>query len=89
MAPEVLEGAIILEDAFLRIDMSRVRAGAVGSTYPVQDAGPALVQAPLRGRGITTPTLEEISDLVVNRKVRPEFRENWVKNDALNTLRNN
>jgi len=88
MAPEVLEGAInFSRDAFLRIDMYACGLVLWEVLTRCRDAGPALLyKLPFEAEASPHPTLEEISDLVVNRKVRPEFRENWVKNDALSIL---
>ena len=71
MAPEVLEGAInFSRDAFLRIDMYAcglvlwevaTRCRDIGTVTPYK--------LPFEAEATQHPTLEEISDLVVNRKV--------------------
>ena len=87
MAPEVLEGAInFSRDAFLRIDMYAfglvlweiaTRCREVGSASPYK--------LPFEAEATQQPTLEEISDLVVNRKVGVLIR-NCIRNPGLNIM---
>ena len=88
MAPEVLEGAInFSRDAFLRIDMYAcglvlwelaTRCNVLG---PPQD-----YKHPFEAEASPHPSLEEISDLVVSRKVRPEIRKAWRAHAGLSVL---
>merc|ERR1712034_122607 len=79
MAPEVLEGAInFSRDAFLRIDM--YACGLVlweiatrSNTLEV----PAEYKLPFEAEASPHPSLEEISDLVVSKKVRPALPKSW------------
>lgn len=88
MAPEVLEGAInFSRDAFLRIDMyacglvlweiaSRCTAAAVPQEYTL----------PYEKEASPHPSLEEISDLVVQQKLRPERPAAWKMHPGLAVL---
>jgi len=92
MAPEVLEGAInFSRDAFLRIDMyacGLVLWEIVSRCREVGEATSASTsyKLPFEAEASQHPTLEEISDLVVNRKVRPELQACWRKHEALSIL---
>jgi len=88
MAPEVLEGAInFSRDAFLRIDMYACGLVLWEIATRCRDIGPVTpYQLPFEAEASPHPTLEEICDLVVHRKVRPEFKESWRKHEALSVL---
>lgn len=88
MAPEVLEGAInFSRDAFLRIDMYACGLVLWEVAARCREIGPAAqYRLPFEAETSPHPTLEEISDLVVHRKIRPELRENWRKHEALSIL---
>jgi len=88
MAPEVLEGAInFSRDAFLRIDMYACGLVLWEVATRCRDVGAASAyKLPFEAEASPHPTLEEISDLVVNRKVRPDLKECWRKHDALSIL---
>jgi activin receptor type-2B len=88
MAPEVLEGAInFSRDAFLRIDMYACGLVMWEVATRCRDIGIVTpYKLPFEAEATQHPTLEEISDLVVNRKVRPELKEVWRKHEALSIL---
>jgi len=88
MAPEVLEGAInFSRDAFLRIDMYACGLVLWEIASRCCDVGTvSQYKLPFEAEASQHPTLEEISDLVVNRKVRPELKEVWRKHEALSIL---
>eukprot|EP00088_Acartia_fossae_P028396 TRINITY_DN2919_c0_g1_i10.p1 TRINITY_DN2919_c0_g1~~TRINITY_DN2919_c0_g1_i10.p1 ORF type:complete len:570 (-),score=148.57 TRINITY_DN2919_c0_g1_i10:1915-3624(-) len=88
MAPEVLEGAInFSRDAFLRIDMYACGLVLWEIATRCRDVGTLTnYKLPFEAEATPHPTLEEISDLVVNRKVRPELKECWRKHEALSIL---
>ena len=71
MAPEVLEGAInFSRDAFLRIDMYACGLVLWEVLTRCRDLGPVhQYKMPFEAEASPHPTLEEISDLVVTRKV--------------------
>ena len=71
MAPEVLEGAInFSRDAFLRIDMYACGLVLWEIATRCRDIGPVTpYKLPFEAEASPHPTLEEISDLVVHRKV--------------------
>uniref|UniRef100_A0A9J7XTA0 Serine/threonine-protein kinase receptor n=1 Tax=Cyprinus carpio carpio TaxID=630221 RepID=A0A9J7XTA0_CYPCA len=86
MAPEVLEGAINFQrDAFLRIDMYAVglvlwelvsRCKAVDG--PVDE-----YMLPFEEEIGQHPSLEDLQDLVVHKKMRPVFKDFWLKHSGL------
>lgn len=81
MAPEVLEGAISFNrDAFLRIDMYAcglvlwelmTRCTDVGA--PVDE-----YQLPYEEEIGGHPTLDDLQDIVVMKKIRPSIKEHWL-----------
>jgi len=88
MAPEVLEGAInFSRDAFLRIDMYAcgLVLWEIATRCTVVET-PTDYKLPFEAEASPHPSLEEISDLVVTRKVRPEFRKAWRNHPALSIL---
>jgi len=88
MAPEVLEGAInFSRDAFLRIDMYACGLVLWEILTRCHDCGQtSQYKLPFEAEASPRPTLEEICDLVVHRKVRPELKESWRKHEALSIL---
>lgn len=80
MAPEVLEGAInFTPDAFLRIDM--YACGLVlwelVSRCTVQDGPIAEYRLPFEEEVGQHPSLEDMQESVVQRKVRPTIPQTW------------
>ena len=88
MAPEVLEGAITFNrDSFLRIDM--YACGLVLWEIMTRCSlieTPGDYKLPFEAESTQHPSLEEISDLVVNRKVRPELKKAWRQHPGLSIL---
>uniref|UniRef100_A0A8P4G860 Serine/threonine-protein kinase receptor n=1 Tax=Dicentrarchus labrax TaxID=13489 RepID=A0A8P4G860_DICLA len=86
MAPEVLEGAINFQrDAFLRIDMYAVglvlwelvsRCKAVDG--PVDE-----YLLPFEEEVGQHPSLEDLQEVVVHKKLRPTFKDLWLKHSGL------
>lgn len=80
MAPEVLEGAInFTPDSFLRIDM--YACGLVlwelVSRCTAQDGQIPEYRLPFEEEVGQHPTLEDMQESVVQRKVRPAIQETW------------
>ncbi|PSN29434.1 Activin receptor type-2A [Blattella germanica] len=76
MAPEVLEGAInFSRDAFLRIDMYACGLG------PIPE-----YMLPFEEEVGQHPTLEDMQECVVQKKLRPSIRETWRKHSGLVAL---
>ncbi|CAH2002857.1 unnamed protein product, partial [Acanthoscelides obtectus] len=80
MAPEVLEGAInFTSDAFLRIDM--YACGLVlwelASRCTAQDGPVPEYRLPFEEEVGQHPTLEDMQEAVVQRKVRPHIQKHW------------
>jgi len=88
MAPEVLEGAInFSRDAFLRIDMYAcgLVVWEIASRCNVL-APPQEYKLPFEAEASPHPSLEEISELVVNKKVRPALPPSWRAHPGLSVL---
>ena len=88
MAPEVLEGAInFSRDAFLRIDMYAcgLVLWEIATRCNILET-PADYKLPFEAEASPHPSLEEISDLVVTRKVRPELTKAWRNHPGLSIL---
>lgn len=88
MAPEVLEGAISFNrDSFLRIDM--YACGLVLwellSRCSLQDGPVEEYALPFEEEIGQHPTLEDMQELVVHKKARPKFKDQWKKH-AVRTL---
>uniref|UniRef100_A0A8C1HQ03 Serine/threonine-protein kinase receptor n=1 Tax=Cyprinus carpio TaxID=7962 RepID=A0A8C1HQ03_CYPCA len=89
MAPEVLEGAINFQrDSFLRIDMYAVglvlwelAARCTASDGPVDE-----YMLPFEEEVGQHPTLEDMQEVVVHKKLRPTLRECWQKHPGLAML---
>jgi len=89
MAPEVLEGAInFSRDAFLRIDMYAcgLVLWEVATRCKVVDTVEQPYRLPFEIEASDHPSLEEICDLVVNKKVRPQLQESWRSHPGLHIL---
>ncbi|EEC01733.1 activin receptor type II, putative, partial [Ixodes scapularis] len=89
MAPEVLEGAINFSlDAFLRIDMYAC-ALVLWELVPtlVRRTGPVdEYMLPFEEEVGQHPTLEDMQEAVVNKKVRPRIKDHWRKHQGLALL---
>jgi len=88
MAPEVLEGAInFSRDAFLRIDMYAcgLVLWEIATRCSILET-PTDYKLPFEAEASPHPSLEEISDLVVNRKVRPDLKKSWRQHPGLSIL---
>ncbi|XP_050404913.1 activin receptor type-2B [Patella vulgata] len=89
MAPEILEGAICFNrDAFLRIDMYacglvlwELVARCSARDGPVEE-----YILPFEEEIGAHPTLEEMQDMVVTRKIRPAIKDNWLTHPGLAAL---
>lgn len=82
MAPEILEGAISFrKDAFLRIDM--YACGLVLwellSRNSCSDQPPDEYQLPFEEEAGSHPTLEDMQELVVMKKLRPTIKNHWLQ----------
>ncbi|XP_035249977.1 activin receptor type-2A isoform X2 [Anguilla anguilla] len=89
MAPEVLEGAINFQrDAFLRIDMYAIglvlwelAARCTAADGPVDE-----YMLPFEEEVGQHPSLEDMQEVVVHKKLRPPLRECWQKHAGLSML---
>jgi len=90
MAPEVLEGAInFSRDAFLRIDMYAcgLVLWEVASRCNLAEAPAAQpYRLPFEAEASPHPSLEEICELVVTKKVRPSVPAGWRNHPGLAVL---
>ncbi|CAG2053648.1 unnamed protein product [Timema podura] len=89
MAPEVLEGAInFSRDAFLRIDM--YACGLVlwelASRCTAQEGPVPEYMLPFEEEVGQHPTLEDMQECVVQKKLRPIVKETWRKHTGLVAL---
>lgn len=89
MAPEVLEGAINFnQEAFLRIDM--YACGLVlwelVSRCSAQDGPADEYLLPFEEEVGQHPTLEDMQEAVVHKKVRPKIKDHWRKHPGLSYL---
>uniref|UniRef100_A0A1B6FDB3 Serine/threonine-protein kinase receptor n=1 Tax=Cuerna arida TaxID=1464854 RepID=A0A1B6FDB3_9HEMI len=89
MAPEVLEGAInFSRDAFLRIDM--YACGLVlwelASRCTAQEGPIGEYQLPFESEVGQHPSLEDMQECVVHKKLRPELRQMWKSHPGLVAL---
>ncbi|XP_013886012.1 activin receptor type-2B [Austrofundulus limnaeus] len=86
MAPEVLEGAINFQrDAFLRIDMYALGLvlWEVVTRCQAADGPVDEYMLPFEEEVGQHPTLEDLQDLVVHKKMRPPIKELWLKHNGL------
>ncbi|KAL7976445.1 hypothetical protein Chor_008394 [Crotalus horridus] len=93
MAPEVLEGAINFQrDSFLRIDMYAMglvlwelvsRSTATDGKFqcPVDE-----YLLPFEEEIGQHPSLEELQEIVVHKKMRPVFKDHWLKHPGIAQL---
>uniref|UniRef100_A0A671NKT3 Serine/threonine-protein kinase receptor n=1 Tax=Sinocyclocheilus anshuiensis TaxID=1608454 RepID=A0A671NKT3_9TELE len=89
MAPEVLEGAINFQrDAFLRIDMYAVGLvlWELVSRCKAADGPVDEYMLPFEEEIGQHPSLEDLQDLVVHKKMRPAFKDCWLKHSGLAQL---
>ncbi|XP_030641831.1 activin receptor type-2A isoform X2 [Chanos chanos] len=89
MAPEVLEGAINFQrDAFLRIDMYAVGLvlWELASRCTAADGPVDEYTLPFEEEVGQHPTLEDMQEVVVHKKLRPTLRECWQKHPGLTML---
>uniref|UniRef100_A0A672LWN3 Serine/threonine-protein kinase receptor n=1 Tax=Sinocyclocheilus grahami TaxID=75366 RepID=A0A672LWN3_SINGR len=89
MAPEVLEGAINFQrDAFLRIDMYAVGLvlWELVSRCKAADGPVDEYMLPFEEEIGQHPSLEDLQDLVVHKKMRPVFKDCWLKHSGLAQL---
>lgn len=89
MAPEVLEGAINFQrDAFLRIDMYAVGLvlWELASRCTAADGPVDEYMLPFEEEVGQHPTLEDMQEVVVHKKLRPTLRECWHKHPGLSML---
>lgn len=89
MAPEVLEGAISFSKEFLlRIDM--YACGLVFwelvSRCSAQDGPVPDYRLPFEEEIGTNPTLEDVQEVVCQKKQRPEIKETWRRQKGLNKI---
>ncbi|XP_026057389.1 activin receptor type-2B-like [Carassius auratus] len=86
MAPEVLEGAINFQrDAFLRIDMYAVGLvlWELVSRCKAADGPVDEYMLPFEEEIGQHPSLEDLQDAVVHKKLRPVFKDIWLKHSGL------
>lgn len=90
MAPEVLDGAInFTKDAFLRIDMYACALVLWEIASRCTDSGPeppGQYRLPLEEEVGSHPSLEEMQEAVVQRKLRPHIPPHWRNHPGLNVL---
>ncbi|KAL1505882.1 hypothetical protein ABEB36_005337 [Hypothenemus hampei] len=89
MAPEVLEGAINFNcDSFLRIDMYAcgLILWELVSRCNFQVGSIPEYQLPFEEEVGSHPTLEDMQENVVQKKVRPVIQPHWRKHSGLNVL---
>ncbi|XP_066519051.1 activin receptor type-2A isoform X1 [Hoplias malabaricus] len=89
MAPEVLEGAINFQrDAFLRIDMYSVGLvlWELASRCTAADGPVDEYALPFEEEVGQHPSLEDMQEMVVHKKLRPTLREYWQKHAGLAML---
>ncbi|XP_029979515.1 activin receptor type-2B-like [Sphaeramia orbicularis] len=86
MAPEVLEGAINFQrDAFLRIDMYAMGLvlWELVSRCKAADGPVDEYMLPFEEEVGQHPSLEDLQDVVVHKKMRPLFKDTWLKHNGL------
>ncbi|XP_056155235.1 activin receptor type-2B-like [Lampris incognitus] len=86
MAPEVLEGAINFQrDAFLRIDMYAMGLvlWELVSRCKAADGPVDEYMLPFEEEIGQHPTLEDMQEVVVHKKMRPVFKDCWLKHIGL------
>lgn len=86
MAPEVLEGAINFQrDSFLRIDMYALGLvlWELVSRCKAADGPVDEYLLPFEEEVGQHPSLEDLQEVVVHKKMRPVFKEQWLKHTGL------
>ncbi|KAG7524461.1 activin receptor type-2B-like [Solea senegalensis] len=89
MAPEVLEGAINFQrDAFLRIDMYAMGLvlWELVSRCTAADGPVDQYLLPFEEDVGVHPSLEDLQDVVVHKKMRPLFKDLWLKHSGLSQV---
>ncbi|KAK7881188.1 hypothetical protein WMY93_029597 [Mugilogobius chulae] len=89
MAPEVLEGAINFQrDSFLRIDMYALGLvlWELVSRCKAADGPVDEYLLPFEEEVGQHPSLEDLQEVVVHKKLRPVFKEQWLKHTGLAQL---
>ncbi|XP_061695058.1 activin receptor type-2B isoform X2 [Syngnathoides biaculeatus] len=89
MAPEVLEGAINFQrDSFLRIDMYAMGLvlWELVSRCSETDGTVGEYLLPFEDEIGQHPTLEDLQDVVVHKKMRPVIKDCWLKHPGLSQL---
>ncbi|XP_046879745.1 activin receptor type-2B-like isoform X1 [Hypomesus transpacificus] len=89
MAPEVLEGAINFQrDAFLRIDMYALGLvlWELVSRCKAADGPVDEYMLPFEEDIGQHPSLEELQEIVVHKKMRPAFKDCWLKHPGLEQM---
>ncbi|XP_074550894.1 activin receptor type-2A-like isoform X2 [Halichoeres trimaculatus] len=89
MAPEVLEGAINFQrDAFLRIDVYALGLvlWELASRCKAADGPVDEYMLPFEEEAGQHPSLEDMQEVVVHKKLRPLLRECWQKHTGLSIL---
>nr|XP_019583165.1 PREDICTED: activin receptor type-2B isoform X1 [Rhinolophus sinicus] len=89
MAPEVLEGAINFQrDAFLRIDMYAMGLvlWELVSRCTAADGPVDEYMLPFEEEIGQHPSLEELQEVVVHKKMRPAIKDHWLKHPGLAQL---
>lgn len=90
MAPEVLEGAIhFSKDSFLRIDMYayglvlwELATRCTAQQAPIPD-----YKLPFEEEVGQHPSLEDMQEYVVYKKLRPAFKDTWKSHPVKNNLK--
>ncbi|XP_061877336.1 activin receptor type-2B-like isoform X2 [Entelurus aequoreus] len=86
MAPEVLEGAINFQrDAFLRIDMYALGLvlWELLTRCKAADGPVGEYMLPFEEEVGQHPSLEDLQEVVVHKKLRPAFKDVWFKHNGL------
>uniref|UniRef100_A0A6Q2XPZ1 Serine/threonine-protein kinase receptor n=1 Tax=Esox lucius TaxID=8010 RepID=A0A6Q2XPZ1_ESOLU len=89
MAPEVLEGAINFQrDAFLRIDMYAMGLvlWELVSRCKAADGPVDEYMLPFEEEIGQHPSLEDLQEVVVHKKMRPVFKDCWLKHPGLEAM---
>uniref|UniRef100_A0A8C7KZ08 Serine/threonine-protein kinase receptor n=1 Tax=Oncorhynchus kisutch TaxID=8019 RepID=A0A8C7KZ08_ONCKI len=89
MAPEVLEGAINFQrDSFLRIDMYAMGLvlWELVSRCIATDGTVGEFMLPFEEEIGQHTSLQELQDVVVHKKMRPVFKDTWLKHPGLSQL---
>ncbi|XP_033096462.1 activin receptor type-2B-like [Anneissia japonica] len=88
MAPEILEGAVSFHrDAFLRIDMYSCGLVLWELASRCKLDGPVdEYMLPFEEEIGLAPSLEDMQEVVVEKKMRPVFREHWLKHQGMESF---